>query len=222
MTALRLLFVVVLAAAALTSLPPDARAQPDSVRAEILKEKGFPPDHSPRKALLRGAAAPGWGQIYNRQYYKLPFVYAGLAGLGFFLNRANSRYKLFKQANLFVIGEQRAGEGETNKYEQFEPEFNRAASFFRREPSGEQLRNQRDQYRRQRNLSIVGIGVFYVLTLVDAYVSAHLLTFDVDDDLAVNVQPTGPGIVERPGPAKNASVPTSATHGMGMRVRVTF
>jgi hypothetical protein len=55
------------------------QAQPDSVRTALLKEKGFSPDHSPRGALWRAAAAPGWGQLYNRQYYKIPFVYAGLA-----------------------------------------------------------------------------------------------------------------------------------------------
>jgi len=61
---------------------PSVRAQPDSVRTEILKERGFDPDHSPRGALWRAAVAPGWGQIYNRDYIKVPFVWAGLAEIG--------------------------------------------------------------------------------------------------------------------------------------------
>jgi len=224
MSALRFLFVVLVANVVVAAGAPAVHAQPDSVRAEILKEKGFPPNHSPRRALWRGAAVPGWGQVYNRQYYKLPFVYAGLAGLGFLLKQSMSRVTLFRRANLFVIGRERAGEDGTNEYEQFADEFNRATAFFAGEPSGDQLRSQRDRFRRRRNLSLVGIGVFYALTLVDAYVSAHLLTFDIDDDLAVNVHPVGPAMLPNPPtPGSDGDLSNSLSSGrMGVRVRVRF
>lgn len=172
-------------------------AQPDSVRAEILTAKGYSPDHSPRGALLRGAAVPGWGQLYNRQYYKIPFVYAGLAALGFRAYRAHLRYKLFQRAHLFAIGRRRAGENEPNAYQQFEGEYRKVVEeqFVREGQSGsrqlQNMRDQRDQFRRKRDLSLVGTGVFYALTLLDAYVSAHLLTFDVGENLSIRVQPVG-------------------------------
>lgn len=185
------LWAAAIAIAALTILPGPARAQPDSVRADILEKKGFPPTHSPRGALWRAAALPGWGQWYNRQYYKIPFVYAGLGGLGYLIYRMNRRYRLFQRAHLFVIGRQRAGEGQPNQYQRFQPQYDRVTARAGGELSGSQLRQQRDRYRRWRDLSVVGVGLFYALTLVDAYVSAHLLTFDVGENLSLNVRPTG-------------------------------
>lgn len=188
--------------------PSAVRAQPDSVRAQILEEKGFPPEHSPRGALWRTAAVPGWGQYYNRQYYKIPFVYAGLAGLGFRIFDTNRQYRLFRRAALF--------KNENDPREQYEAEYREAA----RELTGRsgadvganQLRQLRDKFRRQRDIAILGTGLFYALTLLDAYISAHLLTFDVDDDLAVRMHPTG----------AFGGHTASSTEGLGMRVQVRF
>jgi len=167
-----------------------SRAQPDSIRAEILEEKGFSPDHSPRGALWRSLAVPGWGQIYNRQYYKLPFVYAGFGALGVRAYQAHREYLLFKRAHLFGRGPELAEEGEPNPYQQYEAQFNEVTDRLGGERLGA-MRDRRDQYRRQRNLAIVGTGVFYALTVLDAYISAHLLTFDVGDDLTLRVRPRG-------------------------------
>lgn len=200
-----------------------AQAQPDSVRSAVLKAKGFPPDHSPRGALWR-AAVPGWGQVYNRQYYKLPFVYAGLAGGGFAIYRMNRRYLLFRRAHLFTVGESQ--DGDNNPYGNFEDEYDEARSELGAEQvSGQQLRSLRDKRRRWRDLSILGTGLFYVLTILDAYVSAHLLTFDVDD-VALDVRPTGGGRVQARGEATKKStqaLPVSVPpNGVGLRVRVRF
>lgn len=206
-------------------------AQPDTTRAALLEEKGFPPDHSPRRALWRAAAAPGWGQFYNRQYYKMPFVYAGLAGGGFAIYEMNRRYDLFRKANLYKIGENRAEDGGENPYQQYEDEFNQAVERLGGEEqvgnvSGRQLRDLRDKNRRRRDLSILGTGLFYALTVLDAYVSAHLLTFDVGD-VAIDVHPTGgERLASRTGPAQGRRVGTpsvlSLSDGMGVRVRVRF
>jgi len=167
-----------------------SRAQPDSVRARILKEKGFSPDHSPRGALWRSVAVPGWGQVYNRQYYKLPFVYAGFAALGFRAYQAHQEYLLFKRAHLFGRGPALAEEGEPNPYQQYEAQFNEVVDRIGGDRLGA-MRDLRDQYRRRRSLSILGSGLFYALTILDAYVSAHLLTFDVGDELTLRVRPSG-------------------------------
>jgi len=204
------------------------QAQPDSVRAEMLKEKGFPPDHSPKGALWRTAAVPGWGQYYNRQHYKIPLVYAGLAGLAFRIYRSQQRYRLFDRAHLFGIGRERAGEGE-NPYRQYRTQFNRVKEelFLGGTVRLDEVRSQRDELRRQRDLAILGAGLFYALTLLDAYVSAHLLTFDVDEELAVRVRPTGTvGPIRtalsasRSGPIPSGS--STVWDGIGLHIQMRF
>jgi len=209
--------------------PNRSRAQPDSVRTEILKQKGFPPNHSPKGALWRTAAVPGWGQYYNRQYYKIPFIYAGLAGLGARIYRANQRYVLFDRAHLYGLGQEMDGE---NPHSQYESQFNevKEETFLGQSVRLSEVRNQRDKFRRQRDLAILGSGLFYALVLLDAYVSAHLLTFDVDDDLAVRVHPTGHlggALAQQVGTQGRAHgyVPPSRqalTNGLGMHVQVRF
>jgi hypothetical protein len=201
-----------------TTGPTEGWAQPDSVRAEILKEKGFSPDHSPRNALWRAAAVPGWGQLYNRQYLKLPFVYAGFAAIGVRVYRAHQRYKLFQRAHLYGIQEQQvqSGERETNEYQRYEGQFQEVRDFVGARPESNQwrlqeLRSQRDRFRRKRDLSILGTGLFYALTMLDAYVSAHLLTFDVGEELSVRVHPTG-----------SATSFGAAASGVDVRLRLRF
>ena len=206
-----------------------AHAQPDSVRTALLEEKGFSPDHSPRGALWRAAAVPGWGQFYNRQYYKMPFAYAGLAGGGYAIYELTQRYRLFRHANLFVIGRNRAGDGGDNPFGRFEGDYNEAVARLGGDQgttvSGEQLRNLRDQYRRWRDLSILGTGLFYALTVLDAYVSAHLLSFNVGA-VALDVRPTGGERVRaRSQPLPERAVeeaPFRRPRGLGLRVHVQF
>jgi hypothetical protein len=207
--------------------PAPAQAQPDSVRAEILEEKGFSPDHSPRGALWRSAAVPGWGQVYNRQYYKLPFVYGGLAALGYTIYTMNQSYGLNQRGAIFARGQRLENQGEDipppiSDWPSYEADY---AEVVRRAGgstdnladlplSPSQLRQQRDKFRRWRDLSIVGTGLFYALTLVDAYVSAHLLSFDVGGDLALNVRPTG-------GAVRGRSA-WSIGKGPGVQLRLRF
>ena len=167
-----------------------AAAQPDSVRTERLRAQGYPENHSPRRALWRAAALPGWGQVYNRQYIKLPFVYAGLGAFIYNAVRNQNRYTLYRRANQFAVGQSEAEqEGGSNPFAQYEPQYNEVLEGIGQAASASQIRQQRDSFQRQRNLMIIGTGVFYALTIVDAYVSAHLLTFDVGDDLSVRVAP---------------------------------
>lgn len=149
-------------------------------------------EHSPRGALVRAMSVPGWGQLYNRQYYKVPIVYAGLGLLTYVVLDTNSEYLLYRRAFLFKAWDEEVanGEAEENPYVGLESEYERllAREGLTQISSGS-LEPVRNNLRRNRDLAILGLGVVYALSTLDAYVSAHLLEFDIGDDLSLQVIP---------------------------------
>jgi hypothetical protein len=231
---MRALLIGVIVAIGLGGAPEfqPARAQPDSVRTQILKERGFDPDHSPRGALWRAAVAPGWGQIYNRDYVKVPFVWGSLLGMAGLVYWTSDQYLLYRRAALFRQGQLDVQNNEDvtqNEWAQYESAFNEVAATFGETVDPGRLRDRRDSFRSRRDLSIVGFVAVYALTVLDAYVSAHLLTFDVGDDLAVRALPTGrlPAAASTrspplPGSDLDAALDAAAGTGPGLTVRLRF
>ncbi len=153
---------------------------------------------SPRGALWRAAAAPGWGQAYNRQYGKLPFVYAAIGGLAATVVVLNNRYLLYRRAYQFKAFDELTEDGEINPRQDLEVHYldlleRRGVSAL----SASAIRPTRDALRRNRDLAILGTGLVYGLSILDAYVSAHLMDFDISDDLTVSVVPMGRNVGAR-------------------------
>lgn len=128
----------------------------------------------PNKAALYAAVFPGLGQIYNRQYYKLPIVYGGLMIFGHYINNRHVLYNAFRNAWIAET------DGDPNTVNPFGGRFGSASTL---ERNAEQLRRDRD------NLMIFGI-LFYLVSVVEAHIAAHLIEFDVNEDLSFDVQPT--------------------------------
>jgi hypothetical protein len=172
------------------------RAQPaDSLRADSLAfavpaaadSAALP---SPRGALLRSLALPGWGQAYVGQPAKTPVVagaFVGAVGLAVYLD---GRYRRYRRAYLYVSREDAdptvpdAG----NEFALFFDDW--LATGARAAATTRQLR---DDTRRNRDLALLGSAAVYALQALDAYVAAHLAGFDVSEDLAVRVVPTPDG-----------------------------
>jgi hypothetical protein len=127
--------------------------------------------HSVRKATLMSTALPGLGQAYNRKYWKIPVVYAGLATCGYFI-RDNARNHRFYRDNLIAELD------------------NNPATINTTGATAIQLRPVVDQYRRWLDLSVISLAVVYALNIIDAHVDAHLFDFDVSDDLTFQIHPT--------------------------------
>lgn len=152
-------------------------------------------DHSPRGALWRSAAFPGWGQVYNGQVYKLPFIYGAMGGLIYTAITRHDDYVLYRQAYQYKAFQELVDSGvrEDNPRAHFKDAYDRIVSEFG-PVSSTPLRVQRNNFRRTRDLSLIGSGVVYGLAMLDAYVSAHLLDFDIGDDLGIAVIPVPSGI----------------------------
>ncbi len=129
--------------------------------------------HSPKKATLMSAIIPGLGQIYNKKYWKLPIIYGGFAALIYSLEFNQSEYVQFRDAYKYRVDNNPAT---VDKYVGIVPD--------------DALNTLQLTYHRYRDLSAIGLGLLYVLNVVDASVDAHLFTFDVGDDLSLNVHPT--------------------------------
>lgn len=170
----------------LGALATPSRAQEDTTATSLVLT---PNDHSPRGALIRAAILPGWGQIYNRQYYKLPFVYAGLGGFVYGVLYTNDRVRYYRRAYLYRAWEDL--QPDDNPYEHYIGTYNDLVEQLGFEIDAEPLKNQRNKFKRNRDLFVLGVGLFYGLTMLDAFVSAHLRDFDVGEDLTLRVAPGG-------------------------------
>ena len=129
----------------------------------------------PRKATLRSAIIPGWGQIYNKKYWKLPLVYGALgttAGV-FFYNVKN--YKLLRLAYIYKTDK------DTSNDILIDPKFKNL--------SEGALRSYRNSFRQNVDYSVLFFIVFWGLNVVDATVDGHLKQFDVNENLSLEFKP---------------------------------
>lgn len=140
--------------------------------------------HQPRKATMFSAVLPGLGQIYNRKYWKLPIVYGGFGGIGYMVHWNQSRLDMVTKA-YFDLSDKNP---ETRSYEAIFPyrDFSTPSTIL---DTQSVLRRYIESYRRQRDLVIIGVVGFYLLNVLDANVDAHLIDFDISEDLTVEFVP---------------------------------
>ncbi|HMO60830.1 MAG TPA: DUF5683 domain-containing protein [Ferruginibacter sp.] len=129
----------------------------------------------PRKATIRSAIIPGWGQIYNKKYWKLPLVYGALGTTaGVFFYNINT-YKALKQAYVYKMDNDPATDI------LIDPRFVNL--------SAGAIKSYRDSYRQNIDYSVLFFILFWGLNVVDATVDAHLKAFDVSDELSIKIKP---------------------------------
>lgn len=146
--------------------------------AESIEKK-----HSPKTAAILSTVLPGAGQIYNGSWWKVPIVYAGFAGIGYGLYFYQDYYKSFKTAyNDYrnpYLEQGLTPPADTVLTVRGETGY-----------SPVNVQQGRDFYRKYRDLCIIGLGIWYLANVLDAYTEAHLFEFDVSDDLSIQWQPT--------------------------------
>ena len=134
---------------------------------------------SVKKATTLACIFPGAGQIYNRSYWKVPFVVGGFASMIYCIDWNNRGFQRFKKAyNLLSDYDEHPENYPNGPTDEFHGRY-----------SADFIKNLRDNYRRNRDLCIILSGALYVLQIIDAHVDAHLKDYDISDDLSMNLEP---------------------------------
>lgn len=151
--------LAIIAIIILTSVPLEAQMRVDTMNADGVSTENvgeFQMTKSPMLALGLSAILPGAGQAYNRQWWKVPIIYAGIGGTLYGAFLQNKRYLDYRDS--VIAQESRNDLREASRY-----------------------RRSRDFYRDDRDKFYIYAGLIYVMNLLDAYISAHLFDFDVSD-----------------------------------------
>lgn len=157
--------------------------------AKILRP-GYP---NPERAAAMSFVLPGSGQIYNRRFawLKVPVIAAGY-GLFIYSGEFNRDLKnRLEDAYEFRLNENNA---------QVPTEFDEGRRSFL---TADQLRIQRDRVSKNYQLSYIGLVVFHLVQTLEAYTTAHLLEFDMDESLTLR-----PSVGQAPGLAGLGASPS--------------
>ena len=150
---------------------------------DTFKLKPFKPD--PLKVVWMAAILPGYGQIMNKKYWKIPIVYGGFLGCAYAIVWNSSTYQSYFTAYKDIT----SNDPLATSYLKLIPKGYTLESYGGISGFTTKLNTAQQSYRRYRDLSvIVSIG-FYALTIVDAYVDAQLYDFDISPNLSMRIQP---------------------------------
>lgn len=133
--------------------------------------------YNPRVAILRSAILPGWGQFTNKKYWKMPIVYGALGTTAYIFVR---NIKQFREANSSY---KNAIDGDTSN-DKLIPE-----PYYSVRSNPDRIKNFRNEVRQNVDYSVLFFIAFWGLNVVDAAVDAHLKTFDVSDNLSLQIKP---------------------------------
>lgn len=142
----------------------------DSSLSTLVKKDSIIP-LTPKKIGMYSALVPGLGQIYNKQYWKLPIIYVGLGTAAYFIYDNQRNYNRYRT--------------------EYAARFNGKGSVYEdlKVYGTDELQYNIDYYQRNRDLTYILTGVGYALQIVDAVVFAHLKGFDISEDISFRLHP---------------------------------
>lgn len=125
---------------------------------------------SPAKAAFYSAILPGLGQAYNKKYWKIPLVYGTLGAGVYFIMDNNKKHHQYRDEY-----KKRLANG--GAIDTSDPTYGKLST--------ESVIRGQKFYQKNRDLSVLITAGLYILNIVEANVDAHLLQFNVNDDLSL-------------------------------------
>ncbi|MFK5981549.1 MAG: DUF5683 domain-containing protein [Flavobacteriaceae bacterium] len=140
------------------------------IKETVIEKEPYSP-LAPAKAAFYSAVLPGLGQAYNKKYWKIPIIYAGIGAGIYFYSTNNKDYNRFRDAYKRRLAgftdDEFWGDGDTPII------------------SSDRLVDAQKSSQKDKDLSVVVAVAFYLLNIIDANVDAHLRQFNVSDDLSL-------------------------------------
>nr|WP_245794836.1 DUF5683 domain-containing protein [Flaviramulus basaltis] len=131
---------------------------------------------SPAKAAFYSAILPGLGQAYNKKYWKIPLVYGAIGTGVYFYVTNNKEYNRYRDAYKSRIA------GFTNDEFYLDSQGNQLAT---PRVTIEGLERAQKFYRKNKEISLLVTIGLYALNIIDANVDAHLMQYNVDENLSL-------------------------------------
>jgi hypothetical protein len=146
------------------------------------------------RATMLAVVFPGLGQVYNRKYWKIPVVYAGFGALIYSVGFNSGNYITYMKAYQDFTD----GIKETDSYIKLIPAdpttydpvlhpgtfIPATASYYK-----DGMLRLVDYYKRYRDLSLIGIAGWYLISILDANVDASLFNYDISNNLDIAIFP---------------------------------
>ena len=163
--------------------PKDStRITPQKNNAPAIKDSTVKKKHDPHKATLYSAILPGAGQVYNKKYWKVPIVYValGVPAYAYFYNK--SWYQKCQYALAVSVN--------SSQFYSLASVDDKLRGLAAQGPSATNyLINYRNDFRKNQDYAALFFLIFWGLNIVDATVDAHLMGFNVTNDLSLKLRP---------------------------------
>lgn len=121
---------------------------------------------APSRAAFYSAILPGLGQAYNRKYWKVPIVIGAITTGILFYDHNNKQYNRVRDAYKRRL----AGYTDDEFYGRL---------------TDDGLREAQKTFRRNKELSLLITFGLYALNIIDANIDAHLLQYNIDENLSL-------------------------------------
>nr|WP_317166969.1 DUF5683 domain-containing protein [Winogradskyella ursingii] len=125
----------------------------------------------PAKAAFYSAIFPGLGQAYNKKYWKIPIVWGAIGTGVYFYVRNDKQFDRYRDAykrRLAGFNDDEFSDANGNPL-----------------ISDDGLIRAQQQFRRNKEVALLVTFGLYAFNIIDANVDAHLLQFNVDENLSL-------------------------------------